>query len=317
MSVKLALYLMIFSVSLYAVSPRGTAPLPNQKILSSIINTRINMHHQPLFNATFKIASEKQLGMNNLPVLQGDSEYETIYASTAAFDAALNQGDYLSQLCLIQLINHITSGLDEMALGENLNLEATLNKLEHYGYILKKDEQKVGCIDPKASLSYEQYHPYSHNLIHKIDDTFFWGSILNINRALQERVDTGKTLFEIQQAISKGRRVTFSFITQPTEDNPFGTEGTHHKAQDTWLLSAKKERNLPSGNLEGHSMIITGYDNETITVDEEGEEHKGLLTLRSSWGSQVGDNGDFYMSYDYFRLLVVEAQEIFPYIPAA
>ena len=57
-------------------------------------------------------------------------------------------------------------------------------------------------------------------------------------------------------------------------------------------------------------MIITGYDNDAITVDDEGQKHQGLLTLRSSWGKDAGDQGNFYMSYDYFRVFVLEAQQI-------
>ena len=57
-------------------------------------------------------------------------------------------------------------------------------------------------------------------------------------------------------------------------------------------------------------MVITGYDDDAIAKDSAGQEHQGLLTLRNSWGANAGNHGDFYMSYDYFKLLVVEAQRI-------
>ncbi|MGF2339111.1 C1 family peptidase, partial [Acinetobacter baumannii] len=60
----------------------------------------------------------------------------------------------------------------------------------------------------------------------------------------------------------------------------------------------------------GHEMIITGYDDNAIAVDDNGREHKGLFTLRNSWGEQFGDKGNFYMSYDYFKVLTIEAQRI-------
>jgi C1A family cysteine protease len=102
-----------------------------------------------------------------------------------------------------------------------------------------------------------------------------------------------------------------SFFVPQTEDNILGTVGSHHAKNDSWLLSAKIERALYNdAELFFHSMVITGYDNDAITTDEEGQTHKGLLTLRSSWGKDVGDQGDFYMSYDYFRVLVLEAQQI-------
>jgi C1A family cysteine protease len=57
-------------------------------------------------------------------------------------------------------------------------------------------------------------------------------------------------------------------------------------------------------------MIITGYDNNATAIDTQGRVHKGLLTLRNSWGNKVGDQGDFYMSYDYFKALALEVQRI-------
>ncbi len=45
-----------------------------------------------------------QLGMNDVPVLdQGRFGSCVTFANTAAVDAALNKGDYISQLCLLQL----------------------------------------------------------------------------------------------------------------------------------------------------------------------------------------------------------------------
>ena len=38
-------------------------------------------------------------------------------------------------------------------------------------------------------------------------------------------------------------------------------------------------------------------------IDKNGLEHKGLITLRNSWGENAGDKGNFYMSYDYFDIL--------------
>lgn len=57
-------------------------------------------------------------------------------------------------------------------------------------------------------------------------------------------------------------------------------------------------------------MIITGYDDNAIAVDADGQPHHGLLTLRNSWGEAVGDHGNFYMSYDYFKILAIEVQRI-------
>jgi hypothetical protein len=49
-------------------------------------------------------AKKMQLGMNNVPVLdQGGFGSCVTFANTAAVDADLSKGDYISQLCLLQL----------------------------------------------------------------------------------------------------------------------------------------------------------------------------------------------------------------------
>ena len=45
-------------------------------------------------------------------------------------------------------------------------------------------------------------------------------------------------------------------------------------------------------------------------VDENGREYQGLIKVRNSWGDRIGDQGNFYMTYDYFRALVIELQRI-------
>ncbi len=47
-------------------------------------------------------------------------------------------------------------------------------------------------------------------------------------------------------------------------------------------------------------MVITGYDDE-VTIDGQ----QGVFILRNSWGPNAGDHGDFYMTYDYFQMLIL------------
>ena len=57
-------------------------------------------------------------------------------------------------------------------------------------------------------------------------------------------------------------------------------------------------------------MIITGYDDKAVAYDLNGKQHVGLLTLRNSWSENAGDNGNYYMTYDYFKKYASEAQAI-------
>ena len=90
-----------------------------------------------------------------------------------------------------------------------------------------------------------------------------------------------------------------------------GAVGTRNSDFDTWVLTPEIARDIYlRPKFGGHEMIITGYDDEAVATDDQGRKHKGLFTLRNSWGDKIGDKGNFYMSYDYFKVLVIEAQRI-------
>ena len=89
-----------------------------------------------------------------------------------------------------------------------------------------------------------------------------------------------------------------------------GACATFHVKQDTWALSDEIE-NDPQPLLAGHEMIITGYDDIAVAVDNNGQKHQGLFVLRNSWGAQVGNKGDFYMTYDYFAKYAMDANSLF------
>ncbi len=88
-----------------------------------------------------------------------------------------------------------------------------------------------------------------------------------------------------------------------------GALGKYSANFDSWVLTPEIVEHIAiKKELPGHEMIITGYDNDAVAIDAHGREHRGLFTLRNSWGSRAGDNGNFYMSYDYFKALAIEAQ---------
>ncbi len=305
---KALLLSLVFSCNAFATfSPMTQTSLkyPTTKKIHKIIQARANsLQHNALVNDNLPRA--KQLGMNNVPVLnQGKTYYDSIYASTAALDAALDKGDVISQLCLIQLGNYMNSSNK----GSGFSLHHSLSRLENYGYIMKYHQKSAGCEDPNTPfINYEHYNRLSRDLVR---ESVIWFPLLDMNRSLSERINTEKTLSDIQKAINQGQRVTMSFLAFQKDENILGAIGSYQEKNDTWTLSAQMKRelyNFPS--LYFHSIVITGYDNDAISVDEAGEKHKGLLTLRGSWGSDVGDHGNFYMSFDYFRVLVIEAQQI-------
>lgn len=305
-----ALFLsIVFSCNAFAAAPVGQKSLkyPATKKTHALVHARLkSLQHSNLSSANDGLAAAKQLGMNNVPVLnQGDTYFDSAYASTATIDALLSRGDFISQLCLIQLGNY----MDPSNKGFGFTLHHSLSRLENYGYIMKVHQKGAGCEDPNTPfINYESYNRLSRNTV---AESIMWFPLLNVHKSVSERVNTEKTLIEIKKAINQEQRVTMGFLAFYKDGNTLGAMGSYHEKNDTWILNASMKRdlyNFPS--LYYHSIVITGYDNDAISVDDTGEKHKGLLKLRGSWGSEAGDQGDFYMSYDYFRVLVIEAQQI-------
>lgn len=59
-----------------------------------------------------------------------------------------------------------------------------------------------------------------------------------------------------------------------------------------------------------HELLITGYDDDVQVRDDNGHTQQGIFTLRNSWSSLVGDNGNYYVTYDYFKFLALEAMAL-------
>ena len=119
------------------------------------------------------------------------------------------------------------------------------------------------------------------------------------------------TFSEVKTALNSGDRVAFGVLLPRIDLGMVGAVASYKGNQDTWVLTPEITADVRYANA-GHEMIITGYDDDAIAIDDKGKQHKGLLTLRNSWGSKYGDNGNFFMSYDYFKLLTFEARRLTP-----
>lgn len=267
---------------------------------------------------TPNLPREINLGMNKVPVLnQGHYGTCVTFANTAAIDAVLNKGDYLSELCQLQLGNYLEENGYLPSGWDGSSGRFVLTQMDTFGVMSKKDEQQFGCaglkeypstgyFDPSATMTPDQFHELSEPL----DEYVAWSSILDMFEATT-RIDTNQTLNAVKQALNEKDRVTFGVLLLDFDLGTIGAVGTHNAAEDSWVLTPEIMRDLYlRPDFGGHEMIITGYDDDAVAVDDQGREYKGLLTLRNSWGSDIGDKGDFYMSYDYFKVLVIEAQRI-------
>lgn len=257
-----------------------------------------------------------QLGMNNVPVLdQGVHGTCVTFAITAAMDAVVGQGDYISQTCSLQLGNYLAEqGYFPSGWDGSFGF-MVINQFSSYGLINKSVEAERGCGGlhqypghseeaPQSYISVEDYHPLS-------ELSPMWSTVLDPVNAFMDRVDTNKTLASVKQALAEGDRLSFGVLLLDFDLGLAGAVGKKGAEYDTWVLTPEIARDAwLNPEFGGHEMVITGYDDTATATDDDGRVHKGLLTLRNSWSDRYGDQGNFYMSYDYFKMFVDEVYRL-------
>lgn len=277
----------------------------------------ISHHSEP---SSEKISGGVQLGMNNVPVMdQGPHSTCVVFAHTAAISAALNKGDYFSELCQLQLGSYLEKNAYTLSGWNGSFGPMVLNQMQVFGVVTKETQRKLGCggyteyptyhsEEPKLELSPTDYHLMSNPL----PDQIGWSAILDAYHVFIDQVDPENTLTEVKKSLNAGDRLTFGILLFRLDQGIAGAVGKHTATNDSWVLTPEIIQSIESQDSEvgGHEMIITGYDDNAIAVDPHGQIHKGLLTLRNSWGEKLGDKGNFYMSYDYFKALAIEVQRI-------
>lgn len=259
-----------------------------------------------------------KLSMSNVPVLdQGQFGSCVTFAVTAAIDAALKKGDYISQLCALQLGNYFELHGYTPSGWNGTDGGLVLSHLRDFGVVSKtKEAQGCGGLTsypdrgdvPTSSMSLEEYAAQSEPLN---PNKIGWSTLLDTYQTYWDLASTSKVFNEVKSALAAGDRVVFGVLLTDLEEGVMGAVGSYRRTNDTWVLTRPIIRTIAIHTVfGGHDMIITGYDDFAIARDREGRIHRGILTLRNSWGPEVGDQGDFYMSYDYFRALVIEAERI-------
>jgi len=87
-----------------------------------------------------------QLGMNQVPVLnQGPHGTCTTFANTAAIDAVLGKGDYISQLCQLQLGFYLENNAYMPSGWNGTYGPIVLNQMSTFGIINKEQQAINGC----------------------------------------------------------------------------------------------------------------------------------------------------------------------------
>lgn len=289
-----------------------------EKEKAALLNRPVTAHR--VLNGV-KLPVHVDLGMNNVPVLnQGYHGSCVTFASSAAVDAALYGRDYVSPLCNLELGSHFEKNAYMPSGWEGSWGPIVLNQMMRFGIVSMDTQFQQGCagktqypvdspFNEGAEFSLTAFREVSEDLNEKLT----WNHLLS-NDALIDPTPATAEQMEIvlnnaKLALAKGHRLTFGTLLVMADNCFAGACAMHNTAYDTWALT--DELNAPRG-FGGHEMVIFAYDDEAVAIDSQGKKHKGLFTLRNSWDSDVGDAGNFYMSYDFFKKYVMEVQEIIP-----
>ena len=310
-------------------SAHGTHPLTRSVVLMNIPLNNTQKRMLQTFSTNTAIAPSSDitisnaslpsriiLGMNNVPVLdQGLHGTCVTFAETAALDALIGEGDHFSQLCALELGQYLEKNSYLPSGWEGTRGDFVLSRFSEYGLVSKAREAAEGCggltsypsNDPDNAgnaMSLEEYAALSENF----NNDFYWYALLtpemffaDAEAGIKQDDMLLKNVKKIlaTKGAKQSTRVTFAAIL-PINHCNVGACATFHQTEDTWALTAsiKKDYKVEFG---GHQMVITGYDDYATAIDNEGKKHQGLLYLRNSWGDQVGDHGDFYMTYEFFK----------------
>lgn len=286
-----------------------------QSTLSEQLNQIINQQQTYTIEGS---ESQAQLGMNKVPVLdQGPYGTCVTFANTAAIDAALKKGNYISQLCQLQLGKYLAStGYNPSGWKGSIG-PIVLSQMDTFGFVTL-EQQKKGCGDikeypsdgyvPSGKMTPEAYYAKSQSLS---DNKIAWSAMLDFYQRFTDKTDMTEVLDRVKKTLIEGDRMTFGVLLFDTHLGVVGAVGKHTVKNDTWVLTPQIVNDIiNNGSYGGHEMIITGFDDNATAIDSDGQVHRGLLTLRNSWSALAGDHGDFYMSYDYFKALTIEIQRI-------
>lgn len=265
------------------------------------------------------IPTHRALGMNGVPVLnQGAHGACVVFAVNAALDAINDGKDSLSELCTLELGSYLHQKNSAYPSGWDGSFAANvLNQYRQYGAIDRLDQTKNRCggldhyplYEPSETgmpMSIADYTARSHPVNAGLNSY----PIMSVYDAVETQFDAEKKLRQLKEAIAQGHRVVVGFVLDPMLGE-VGALGKHKRNDDTWTMNETIEKAMHNNcnetqcHLDGHEVVITAYDDATRIGN-----NKGLLTIRNSWGASAGDHGNYYMTYDYFKALAMEATVI-------
>lgn len=259
------------------------------------------------------------LGMELTPVLnQGAHGSCVTFAVTGALDALLGAGDYISQLCNLELGSYLAINDKIQASGWNGSYGIwVLQQISDYGIITQNYQKINGCAGVKdyplddelnegTPMLESEFREHSIPISNLVD----WQPLLVDEESFSPQTDMDFLINQVKEELAKGHRLNIGMLLDVSQGHA-GAVGTNKMANDTWMLTPEIIVHAMNDAIDaGHELIITGYDDDVVVTDANGYVNRGVFTLRNSWSKAAGDHGDYYVSYDYFKFLAMELTAI-------
>lgn len=228
------------------------------------------------------------LGMAGVPVLdQGQYGTCVTFSSTAALDARLGRGDYISQQCALALDKTLGSDWWDGAYYPS----QIIDPIKNYGVV-----EKSRC--PSFYPNYDQ--SISAEAYQSLADKEASAEVAQINYAYTAKANING----VKTALRAGNRVLIAFLLDGSSQEAVQgfsvrVDGRSYTG-GLWACKQGSSPNHCKASNAGHEVLVIGYD-----------EKQQLLKIRNSWSSQVGDNGNYYMSYSFFNSMAVDQTVVY------
>lgn len=229
----------------------------------------------------------KDLAMNDVPVLdQGKHGTCVTFAATAALDAVLSKGDFIDQQCSLA---------HNLFLGKNYWDGARypsqiIDPLKEHGVVEKNKCSKKYPV-PSLKIKTEDYVKLTHPEV--------------TVKESKSKYFSDVSLDDIRNSINDGKRVSIGFRLKNTSD-PISVQGfsvnigdKKHKGGLWACKQPSSKSNFCGFAFSGHEVVVVGYDDE-----------QKLLKIRNSWGTAAGDEGEFYMTYEFFDAMSIDGTAV-------
>jgi C1A family cysteine protease len=217
--------------------------------------------------------------MSNVPVLdQGQEGTCVTFSSTAALDAVLKQGDFISQQCSLMLDDSLGTSFWN---GANMPSEIIV-PLQQNGVVAQGDCPST-YPDTSATLDVPTYQtlvsPAESATVANVEYEYF----------------AAANLASLKAALQQGHRVLIGFHVYTGSQQAVQGFNVNGQVGGLWACKQGSSPNYCRPSMSGHEVLVVGFD-----------DSQQLLKIRNSWGTSVGDSGDYFMTYTFFSSMAID-----------